>query len=110
MRFQNRNAVLHLALFVPWEKFQNEPADSIPGLWPVFEAQLSDRVRSNVRNIALPRISAEDTRADQKLQGIDKDIDEAIDTHALGDQGEEGSGFREDYGSVDVHRSLTMPS
>ena len=105
MGFQNRNAVLHLALFVPWEKFQYEPADSIPGLWRVFEAQLSDRARSHVRNIALLRISAEDARADQKLQGIDKDIDEAIDTHALGDQGEEGSGFREDDGRVDVQDS-----
>ncbi len=71
-------------------------------LWRVFEARLGERVRSYVRNIALLRISAEDARADQKMQGIDKDSDEVIDTYALGDQGEDGSGIRDDGGDADV--------
>ena len=41
----HRNSVLHLSLFVPWEKFQSEPADAdIPRLWQSFAERLSDRL------------------------------------------------------------------
>lgn len=81
---------MHLALFVPWERFRGEPADDIPGLWQRFEESLSDRVRSYVRNIALLRVSAEDARIDSKLQGMDPDFEEVVDIHAVDSQGEEG--------------------
>ena len=63
--------MLHLALFVPWGRFRNEPADDIPRLWRFFEERLDDRIRSNIRNIALLRVSAEDARVDNKLRGMD---------------------------------------
>jgi len=73
-------------LFVPWEKFQGEPADNILGLWRRFEETLSNRVRSYVRNITLLRVSVEDARADRKLQGLDQDFEELVDMHTFGDQ------------------------
>ena len=74
LRAAYRNAVLHLALFVPWERFLDSPADDIPRLWRSFEADLSDRIRSYVRNIALLRVSTDDARADRKLRGFDQDF------------------------------------
>jgi hypothetical protein len=92
----SRNAVLHLALFVPWERFLDEPGDDIPRLWRSFEASLTDRVRSYVRNIALLRVSAEDARADSKLRGMDQDFEEVVDAQALDDpvEEEDGAGAR----------------
>ncbi|KAL6406058.1 hypothetical protein AUP68_10619 [Ilyonectria robusta] len=98
--FVKKNAVLHLVLFVPWERFQGEPADDIPGLWRRLQERLSDRVRSYVRNIALLRVSAEDARTDRKLQGLDEDFEEIVDTHAFGDQREE-EGARVDNENID---------
>ena len=96
---------MHLALFVPWEMFQGKPANDIPGLWRSFEERLSDRIRSYVRNIALLRVSAEDARADRKVQGLDQDFEEIVDTHAFGDQGgEDGAGAGdESVGSQDYY-------
>lgn len=94
----HRNSVLHLALFVPWEKFQSEPADvNIPRLWQSFAKRLNDRLRSYVRNIALLRVSAEDARADQKLQGLEQDFEDMVDTHAFEEHGgEDEEGVTED--------------
>ncbi|KAH8659484.1 hypothetical protein BGZ61DRAFT_292883, partial [Ilyonectria robusta] len=99
--FVKKNAVLHLVLFVPWERFQGEPADDIPGLWRRFQEMLSDRVRSYVRNIALLRVSAEDARADRKLQGLDQDFEEIVDADAFGDQMGEEDGGRADNENID---------
>lgn len=102
----HRNAVLHLALFVPWERFQDEPGDDIPRLWRSFEERLSGRVRSYVQNIALLRVSAEDTRADSKLRGVGQDSEELVDAHALDDQWEEEDGAGAsgvDIGSQDYY-------
>ena len=92
---------MHLALFVPWEKFQDDPADDIPRLWQSFEEMLSDRIRSYVRNIALLRVSADDARVDSKLQGVDQDFEEVVDAHAFGDQGEEEDGAGANDGNID---------
>lgn len=103
----HRNSVLHLALFVPWEKFQSEPADdNISRLWRSFAESLSDRLRSYVRNIALLRVSADDARADRTMQGLDQEFEDMVDTHAFEDQrGEEEEGFTEDdnIDSEDYH-------
>ncbi|KAG7000807.1 ATP-dependent DNA helicase PIF1 [Fusarium oxysporum f. sp. conglutinans] len=99
--FIKKNAVLHFALFVPWEKFQGEPADDIPRLWRRFQEQLSDRVRSYVHNITLLRVSVEDARADRKIQGLDQDFEEIVDAHAFGDQREEEDGTRADEENTD---------
>ena len=71
--------MLHLALFVPWERFQGELADDLPGLWRSFEERLSDRLRSYVRNIALLRVSADDAKANRKLQGLSDAFEEIIE-------------------------------
>jgi len=92
----HRNVVLHLALFIPWERFQDEPADDIPSLWRSFEERLTGRLRSHVRNIALLRLSAEDARADRKLQGLDQDFEETVDVHAF-----DGRGGEEEDGVAD---------
>jgi hypothetical protein len=42
-----------------------------------------DRVHSCVQNIALLRVSADDARADGKLQGLDQDFDETVDVHVF---------------------------
>ncbi|KAK6841034.1 ATP-dependent DNA helicase PIF1 [Apiospora arundinis] len=84
-----RNAVIHLALFVPWEEFQNEAAHHIPGLWRSVEAGLGERTRAHVRNIALLRVSADDASADRRLQGLEEDVDdEWIEAYAPGEPGE----------------------
>jgi hypothetical protein len=92
-------------LFVPWERCQDEPADDISGLWRRFEERLSDRVRSYVRNIALLRVSADDARADRKMQGLDQDFEDIVDAHAFGDQGGEGDGARTDDENIDSQDS-----
>lgn len=103
----HRNSVLHLALFVPWERFQKEPAhDNISRLWRSFAESLGDRLRSYVRNIALLRVSADDARGDRKMQGIDEEFEDTADTHAFEDQGgEEEEGVTEDNNidSEDYH-------
>jgi hypothetical protein len=99
---------LHLALFVPWEKFQGEPADDIPRLWRRFQEQLNDRVRSYVHNITLLRVSVEDARADRKIQGLDQDFEEIVDAHAFGDQREEEDGTRQMKRTL-IHKSITTP-
>ncbi|KAK8859546.1 hypothetical protein PGQ11_010280 [Apiospora arundinis] len=85
------NAVLHLALFVPWERFASEGTGDLPALWRLFEEGLSDRLRFHVRNIALLRVSADDAAADRKLRGFDQDFEEIVDPQALG-----GAGLEED--------------
>lgn len=87
-----RNAVLHLALFVPWERFQGEPADNIPGLWRSLEGQLGARIRPHVRNIALLRVSADNTRTDRKLQGLEQEPENILDAFDFGDQAEDDDG------------------
>src|SRR5687768_13722548 len=89
-----RNAVLHLALFVPWERFRGEPADDIPGLWRTVEGQLTGRIRSHVRNIALLRVSAEDARADRKLQGLKHECEDIVEAFDFADEAgdEDGAG------------------
>ena len=76
---------MHLALFVPWERFQGQPADDIPRVWQSFEERLNDRIRLYVRNIALLRVSAKDAWADRKLQGLDENFEDIVDAHAFGD-------------------------
>jgi hypothetical protein len=98
-----RNAVLHLALFVPWEAFQGELADDIPGLWQSLEGQLSARIRSHVRNIALLRVSADDARADRKLQGLEEESENVVDGFDFGDQAEDDEGV-----GVNVESSINL--
>jgi hypothetical protein len=97
-----RNAVLHLALFVPWERFQGEPADDVLGLWRSLEGQLGARIRSHVQNIALLRVSADDARADRKLQGLEEEHDDIADADAFGDQAREEDGAGVDVGGIDA--------
>ncbi len=92
--------MLHLALFVPWETFQDQPADDIQRLWQSFQGQLSDRIRSYVRNIALLRVSADDARADRKLQGLDEESDDDVDVAALDYHWEEDDGAGPTGGSI----------
>src|SRR5689334_16544801 len=98
----NRNAVLHLALFVPWERFQSEPADNIQGLWRSFERQLGYRIRSYVRNVALLRVSVDDARTDRKLQGLDQDSENTVDAYDFGDQEGDEDGIGADVESIDA--------
>jgi hypothetical protein len=93
---------LHLALFVPWERFQGEPADDVPGLWRSLEGQLGARIRSHVQNIALLRVSAEDARADRKLQGLEEEHDDIADADAFGDQARDEDGAGVDAGDFDA--------
>ena len=96
----HRNAVLHLALFVLWESFQDKPADDILGLWGLFEESLSNRVLSYVRNVALLRISAEDACTDNKLRGMDHDSEEVVDKHDLDNRWKDEDGVIAKSGSV----------
>jgi hypothetical protein len=98
----SRNAVLHLALFVPWERFQGEPADDIPGLWRSFEGQLGNRIRSYVRNISLLRVSADDARANRKLQGLEEESDDIADANAFGDPARDEDGAGADVERIDA--------
>jgi hypothetical protein len=99
---------LYLALFVPWERFQSEPADDIPGAWRTLEESLSVRIRSHVRNIALLCVSAEDARADPKLQAMDQDFAEIVDAHAFdGQRGEEEDGRA--MARMPIYSTITMP-
>lgn len=60
-------------------RFQAEPADDIPGLWRSLEGQLGARIRSHVQNIALLRVSADDARADRKMQGLEQENEDVVD-------------------------------
>jgi hypothetical protein len=91
---------LHLALFVPWERFLGEPADDIPGLWRSLEGQLGSRIRSHVRNIALLRVSADDARADRKLQGLEEESEDIVDGYDFGDQAGDDDGVEANIESV----------
>ncbi|EAQ92510.1 hypothetical protein CHGG_00745 [Chaetomium globosum CBS 148.51] len=96
-----RNAVLHLTLFVPWERFQAEPADDIPGLWRSLEGQLGARIRSHVQNIALLRVSADDARADRKLQGLEQENEDVVDGFDFEDREGDDDGVGLDGGGID---------
>ncbi|KAJ6437906.1 ATP-dependent DNA helicase pfh1 [Purpureocillium lavendulum] len=67
--FRRRNSVLHLALFVPWERFLPTMQGDIADLWLGHEASLCRRLRFHVSNISLLTKSAEDARKDAKLWG-----------------------------------------
>jgi len=62
-----RNAILHLALFIPWEAFLDEIPDDFATLWTQLSQNLSSRLKFHVRNICLLRKSAEDAKADARL-------------------------------------------
>ncbi|KAK8118347.1 uncharacterized protein PG998_002973 [Apiospora kogelbergensis] len=64
-----RNAVLHLALFVPWEKFVSETVDDIPVLWRLFEEGLSDRLRSLNENAEAVEEAGGGTGEDDTVTG-----------------------------------------
>lgn len=96
--------MLHLALFVPWEKFVSETVDDIPVLWRLFEEGLSDRLRFHVHNIALLRASADDAAADRKHRGFDQDFEEIVDPQALGGAGPEEDGTTMEDESRERHR------
>jgi len=63
-----------------------------------------DRIRSHVRNIALLRVSADDARADRKLQGLEEEPDGMADAHVLDDHWEENDGpIGDNIGSQDCY-------
>jgi hypothetical protein len=93
---------LHLALFVPWERFDGEPTDDLPGLWRSFEGQLGARIRSHVQNIALLRISADDARADRKLQGLEEEPDDCVDADGFGEQAGDEDGVETNVEAIDL--------
>ncbi|KAK3292042.1 uncharacterized protein B0H64DRAFT_307521, partial [Chaetomium fimeti] len=99
--FVRRNAVLHLALFVPWERFQAGPADDIPGLWRSLEGHLGARLRSHVQNIALLRVSADDARADRKLQGLEQESEDVVDGFDFDARAGDDDGVGVDVESID---------
>jgi hypothetical protein len=74
-----RNSVLHLALFVPWEKFLSETHPDITGIWQSFAANLCPRLGSHVANISLLRKSAEDARKDARLWANRSEGDDTVD-------------------------------
>ncbi|CAI6092360.1 unnamed protein product [Clonostachys chloroleuca] len=65
-----RNSVLHLALFVPWERFVSDTHSDIADIWLGYEASLCRRLRFHVSNISLLSKSAEDARKDARLWAI----------------------------------------
>ncbi|XP_044714513.1 PIF1-like helicase domain-containing protein [Hirsutella rhossiliensis] len=62
-----RNSVLHLALFVPWEKFISESQGDITDIWTTHRSGLCPRLRFHVSNIGLLRKSAEDAQGREAL-------------------------------------------
>ncbi|EAQ86138.1 predicted protein [Chaetomium globosum CBS 148.51] len=107
------SSVSYLLTPTPWKKrspapcplrsmgrFQAEPADDIPGLWRSLEGQLGARIRSHFQNIALLRVSADDARADRKLQGLEEDSEDAVDGLDFGDQVGDDDGVGEDVESI----------
>ncbi|KAG7408961.1 ATP-dependent DNA helicase PIF1 [Fusarium oxysporum f. sp. raphani] len=74
-----RNSVLHLALFVPWEKFLSEIHSDITSIWQSLAATLCPRLRSHVANISLLRKSAEDARKDARLWASRSEGDDTVD-------------------------------
>lgn len=87
---------MHLALFVPWADFQSMPADDVEGTWKSFAVALKPRIQSCVRNIALLRASAEDARADRKLQGRAGGIEEPVDNDGFFGEERGDDGFAAD--------------
>ena len=80
--------MLHLALFVPWERFSGEAlseVDDISRIWKSLGGGLSDRIRSHVQNISLLRVSAEDARADCRPQNMDEDFVDVVNSQTNGD-------------------------
>ncbi|RSL78064.1 hypothetical protein CEP52_017666, partial [Fusarium oligoseptatum] len=74
-----RNSVLHLALFVPWEKFLSETHPDITGIWQNFADTLCARLRLCIANISLLRRSAEDARKDARLWASRSEGDDTVD-------------------------------
>ncbi|KAK4233381.1 hypothetical protein C8A03DRAFT_38916 [Achaetomium macrosporum] len=93
---------LHLALFVPWEEYQGEPTDDVPGLWRSLERQLGARIRSHVRNIALLRVLADDACADRKLQGLEEEPEDLVDAVDFGDQAGDEDGVEANVEAIDL--------
>ena len=63
---QDRAAIQHLALFVPWEDFLPKLDRDLNEVRRDFEQGLSERIRFYVKNIQLLTQSAEDARRDTK--------------------------------------------
>ncbi|XP_044714563.1 PIF1-like helicase domain-containing protein [Hirsutella rhossiliensis] len=82
-----RNSVLHLALFVPWEKFISESQGDITDIWTTHRSGLCPRLRFHVSNIGLLRKSAEDARKDAKLWASRSEGDDTIDVEYPLDDG-----------------------
>ncbi|KJZ68027.1 hypothetical protein HIM_12582 [Hirsutella minnesotensis 3608] len=74
-----RNSVLHLALFVPWERFLPTTQGDITDIWLRHEASLCRRLRFHVSNISLLSKSAEDARKDAKLWASRSEGDDTVD-------------------------------
>jgi hypothetical protein len=58
------------------------------------------RTRSHVRNIALLRVSADDARADRKLQGLEQESEDVIDGLEFDDRAGDDDGVGADVESI----------
>ncbi|KAJ6436034.1 reverse transcriptase domain protein [Purpureocillium lavendulum] len=85
-----RNSVLHLALFVPWERFLPTMQGDIADLWLGHEASLCRRLRFHVSNISLLTKSAEDARKDAKLWASRSEGDDTVDVDFPLDEEDDG--------------------
>ncbi|KAH8743149.1 hypothetical protein F5883DRAFT_477354, partial [Diaporthe sp. PMI_573] len=85
-----RNSVLHLALFVPWERFLSNTHGDIADIWLGYEASLCRRLRSHVSNISLLSKSAEDARKDARLWASRSEGDDTVDADFPLDEGDDG--------------------
>jgi hypothetical protein len=85
----SRAAVQHLALFVPWQKFESETSRDVDVIWAEHKTALKPRLAFVVDNIQLLRRSAEDARKDAKqwaaLSGGDTTITGDMDPGSIED-------------------------
>ncbi|KAM5344579.1 hypothetical protein ACJ41O_013114 [Fusarium nematophilum] len=103
-----RNSVLHLALFVPWEKFLSETHPDITGIWQNFADTLCARLRLCVANISLLRRSAEDARKDARLWASRSEGDDTVDVEFPLDEGDDNDGpTTEEPTMAEHHQSYT---
>jgi PIF1-like helicase len=85
-----RNVILHLALFIPWEKFLNLDCHNLVSTWHKLLSTLKPRLQFYAKNISLLRKSVDDAKADIKLWNQAQE-----DTEIL-------SGFQETYNSGEL--------
>ncbi|RSL75840.1 hypothetical protein CEP52_017823, partial [Fusarium oligoseptatum] len=85
-----RNSVLHLALFVPWDRFLSNTHGDVADIWLRYEASLCRRLRFHVSNISLLSKSAEDARKDARLWASRSEGDDTVDVDFPLDEDDDG--------------------